>query len=253
MKKIVLAFVPLVLLLAACTSQEYLAPVNKQRASQLNAQLGLGYMREKQYQRAKFKLDKAIKYNPDNPHAYHYMAELYRRLKEYDKAGKYYKKAMALDPSDMNIQNNYGVYLCEVGKYDKAYKHFKKIIDNPLYSARANAYENVGLCAVRQGKLELAQRSFTSALSLNPKMPKSLLQLAELDYDQGETTKAYQYYERYIAIAPQTSESLWIGILLEHDRGNKDTVASYKILLKGKFPDSVEAKRLRKLENMGKI
>lgn len=253
MKKIVTVILPAVLLLAACTTQEYLAPVDTKRASQLNAELGLGYMQEGQYQRAKFKLDRAIKYNPENPHAYHYMAELYRRLKEYDKAGKYYQKAMALDPSDMNIQNNYGVYLCEIGKYDKAYKHFRNITNNPLYSARANAFENIGLCAVRQGKLELAQRSFVSALKINPRMPKSLLQLAELNYDQGDADRAYQYYERYIAIAPQTSESLWIGILLEHGRGDNDTEASYKILLKGKFPDSVEAKRLRKLESMGKL
>ncbi|MEJ2360277.1 MAG: type IV pilus biogenesis/stability protein PilW [Gammaproteobacteria bacterium] len=253
MKKIVTILLPVVLLVSACTTQEYLAPVDAKRASRLNAELGLGYMREGQYERAKYKLDKAIKYNPENPHAYHYMAELYRRLKEYDKAGKYYRKAMALDPSDMDIQNNYGVYLCEIGKYDKAYKHFDKIIDNPIYPSRANTYENVGLCAARQGNLALAQKSFISALKLNPKMPKSLLQLAELDYDKGNVDKAYRYYERYIAIAPQTSESLWIGILLERSRGNTDTEASYKILLKGKFPDSDEAKRLRKLESMGKL
>lgn len=253
MKKILIVLMPAILFLSACTTQQYLAPVNTKRASKLNAELGLGYMREGQYERAKYKLDKAIKYNPDNPHAYHYMAELYRRLKEYDKAGKYYKKAMDLDPSDLNIQNNYGVYLCEIGKYDTAYKHFRKIINNPLYPARAGTYENIGLCAVRQGNMTLAQKSFHSALKLNPHMPKSLLQLAEIYYDKGKVNKAYNYYERYISIAHQTSESLWIGILLERSLGNQDTEASYKILLKGKFPDSKEAKRLRKLESMGKI
>ena len=84
-------------------------------------------------------------------------------------------------------------------------------------------------------------------------MPKSLLQLAQMSYDEGNTKRAYDYYQRYVAIAQQTPESLWIGILLENGRGNKDTVASYKVLLKGKFPDSDEAKRLRKLESMGKL
>lgn len=253
MKKIVLVILPAVLFLAACTTHEYLTPVNAKRASQLNAELGLGYMNEGQYQRAKYKLDKAIKYNPENPHAYHYMAELYRRLKAYDKAGHYYRKAMSLDPSDMNIQNNYGVYLCEIGKYEQAYKHFQKLVNNPLYGARANAYENIGLCARREGKQDLAEKSFLSAIQLNPNMPKSLLQLAEINYDQGHISQAYNYYERYISMAPQTPESLWYGILLEREEGHEDTVASYKILLKGKFPDSVQAKRLRKLESMGKM
>jgi type IV pilus assembly protein PilF len=253
MKKLVHVLLPVVLLLGACTTQEYLQPVDPKRASELNAQLGLGYLNEGQYQRAKYKLDKAIKYDPDNPHGYHYMAELYRRLKEYDKAGDYYEKAMSLAPNDMNIQNNYGVYLCELGKYERAYKHFQKIIENPLYSARADAYENVGLCALREGKLQKAENSFKAALSINPKMSKSLIQLAQLSYDEGNSARAYEYFQRYIAIAPQTPGSLWIGILLEKDRGNKDTVASYKVLLKGKFPDSVEAKRLRKLESAGQL
>jgi len=253
MKKVLLVVIPFVLSLGACTSQEYLGPVDYKRASELNAQLGLGYMNEGQYQRAKFKLDKAIKFDPDNPHAYHYMAELYRRLKEFDKAGEYYDKALTLAPNDMNLQNNYGVYLCERGKYEQADKHFQNIIKNPLYGARANAYENVGLCSLREGRLKKAKDSFESALRINPKMPKSLIQLAQLSYDEGNTARAYQFFQRYVAIAQQTPTSLWIGILLESGRGNKDTVASYKVLLKGKFPDSDEAKRLQKLEKMGKL
>lgn len=253
MKKIVSALLPIVVLLGACTTTDYLTPVDTKRAAELNAQLGLGYLNEGQYQRAKYKLDKAIKFDPDNPHAYHYMAELYRRLKEFDKAGENYKKALSLAPDDMNIQNNYGVYLCERGQYERAYKHFQNIISNPLYAARANAYENVGLCSLREGRLKKAEESFKAALQINPRMPKSLIQLAQMSYDEGMTDVSFQYFQRYVAIAQQTPESLWIGILLENDRGNKDTVASYKVLLKGKFPDSDEAKRLRKLERKGKL
>lgn len=242
-----------ILLIGACTSTDYLGPVDLKQASKLNAELGLGYMREGQYQRAKFKLDKALKFDPDNPQAYHYMAELYRRLKEYDKAGEYYEKAISLAPNDTNIQNNYGIYLCDVGQYDKAYKHFRKIVADPLYPARANAYENIGLCSLREGKLKQAQTAFESALAIDPKMPKSLIQLAQMSFDDGNRAKSFAYYQRYVAIAQQTPESLWIGILLETERGNKDTVASYKTLLKGKYPDSEETKRLKKLESKGTL
>lgn len=253
MNKFARVFLPLILLLGACSTTDYISPVDTKRAAELNAELGLGYMNEGQYQRAKYKLDKAIKLDPENAHAYHYMAELYRRLKEYDKAGDYYQKALSLAPNDPNLQNNYGIYLCDIKQYDKAYKHFEKIISDPLYPARASAYENIGLCAMRQGKLKFAQGAFTSALQINKKMPKSLIELSQLSFDEGDVKKSYDYYNRYLAIAPQTPESLWIGILLENEMGHKDTVASYKILLKGKYPDSEEAKRLIRLENMGKL
>lgn len=253
MKRIVTLLLPLIMLIAACTTTEYLGPVDQKRASELNAELGLGYMNEGQYQRAKYKLDKAIKFDPTNPHAYHYMAELYRRLKEYDKAGEYYEKALSLAPNDVNIQNNFGIYLCDRGNYKRAYTYFQKIVADPLYPARANAYENIGLCALREGKLQLAQNSFVTALQINPKMPKSLIQLAQLSFDEGNSKQAYEYFQRYVAIAQQSPESLWIGILLENERGNKDTVASYKTLLKGKYPDSEETKRLKKLESIGKL
>lgn len=253
MNKRALAFLPLFLLLSACTTERYIEPADAERASELRAQLGLGYLKQGQFQRAKNNLEKAIDLNPDNPHAYHYMGELYRRLKENDEAEKYYLKAISIAPSDMNIQNNYGVFLCDRGDYEKAYKQFQKILNDPLYDARANAHENVGLCALREGKLQKAEESFDLALKINPKLPKSLIQSAQISFDRGNKAQAYDQFKRYVAIAPQTPESLWLGILLESERGNKDTVASYKNLLKGKYPDSDEAKRLKKLEAKGNL
>lgn len=253
MRKILTALLPILILLSACTTERYISPEDQKRASELNAQLGLGYMNQGQFNRAKTKLEKAIDFDPDNAHAYHYMAELYRRLKEQETAEKYYQKAISLAPSDMNIQNNYGVFLCDLGQFDKAYKQFQKIIADPLYEAHASAYENIGLCSLREGKLQKAEESFNTALKINSKMPKSLIQVAQLSYDKGNKTQAHEYFNRYIQIAPQTPESLWLGILLESEKGNKNAVASYKTLLKGKYPDSEEAKRLKKLEAKGKI
>lgn len=253
MRRFIVALLPMVLFLGACTTERYISPEDQKRAAELNAQLGLEYLNQGQFIRAKAKLEKAINFDPDNAQAYHYMAELYRRLKEYDQAEKYYQKAISIAPKDMYLQNNYGVFLCDQGLYEKAYTQFQNIINNPLYDARASAYENVGLCALREGKLQKAEEAFDAALKVNPRMPKSLLQLAQLSFDKGSKTQSFDYYKRYIAIAPQTPESLWLGILLENEKGNKNAVASYKVLLKGKYPDSDEAKRLKKLESKGQL
>lgn len=243
----------IVLLLAGCTTEKIIEPSDPKRASELNTQLGLGYLRSGQYERALGKLEKAIKYDPDNAKAYSYKAELHRRLGELDKAEEYYQKSLDLDPKDADTLNNYGVFLCDEKQYDKAYDHFEKIIKDPLYRYKADAYENVGLCAYRQGKLQQAEDSFLQALTLNHNMAKSLIKMAQISYDKRLRADAYDYFRRYIAIAPHIPESLWIGILLENDLGNKNAVASYKVLLKGKFPASPEAKLLRKLESQGKL
>ena len=251
MRKLLVLFC-LVLFMTACTTEKVLNPVDKKRAAELNAQLGLGYLQQGQYKRALYKLDKALKFDPDNAPAYHYKAELYRRLKDSERAEKYFKIAMGLSPDNFEIENNYGVFLCDIGKYEEAITLFKKPLGDPMYS-RADSYENIGLCRLRQGQMVKAEKAFTQALKINPKRPNSLLKLAQLRFDGGNSVAAYKLYTRYISIAKHTSESLWLGILLEHGRGAKNTVASYKVKLKGKYPDSKETKLLIKLERQGKL
>ena len=77
-----------------------------------------------------------------------------------------------------------------------------------------------------RGKVKQAESAFLQALALNPKMYTSLLELAKIRFDQGSKQEAYEYYNRYIAIAAHTPASLWLGILIEHGRGAKNTVAS---------------------------
>lgn len=241
----------LILFLSACTTVH--APTDAKRAAELNAQLGLGYLKQGQYKRALHKLDKALKFDSDNANAHHYKAELYRRLNDPDKAEKQYKIAMGLAPNNLTIQNNYGVFLCDKGHYEQAIELFKKPLADPLYSNKAGSYENIGLCQLRQGKIAQAEKAFNQALKFNQNMPKSLLNLAQIRFDSGNSVAAYSLYTRYLSLAPQTPESLWLGILLESQRGAKNAVASYKVKLKGKYPDSKETKLLIKLERQGKL
>lgn len=241
----------LVLLLAGCTTVN--TSEDTKRAAELNAQLGLGYLKQGQYKRALHKLDKALNYDENNANAHHYKAELYRRLNDPKKAEEHYKLAMELAPENLTIQNNYGVHLCDSGKYDEAIALFKKPLEDSLYSNKASSYENIGLCRLRQGQIEKAEQAFKQALKFNPKASKSLLKLAQLRFDGGNKVAAYKLYTRYLAVASHTPESLWLGILLENGRGAKNTVASYKVKLKGKYPDSKETKLLLKLEQQGKL
>ena len=96
-----------------------------------------------------------------------------------------------------------------------------------------------------QGKLDTAETYFRNALERNPRIAIALLQMAEISYATDNYLSARGYLQRYLEISTHTAKSLWLGIQIENELGDKDALSSYKLLLKNKFPDSKEAKLLQ--------
>jgi len=247
------SFVLLLLGLTACSSSPQLDDESRIKAADFNARLGLEYMRQGRDKIALDKLRKALAQNPDSVLAHHYLAELYRRLGKTEQAEAEFRRAMALAPEDSSILNNYGVFLCQQRNYPAARRYFARVEADPLYRARARLYENIGLCAQLQGDLGTAEDYLKKALRLNPRASKALLAMAQLSFDRQDYKAARKYYYQYLGVARQTPASLWLGILLEHRSGNPNRMASYAVLLKGKYPDSREAALLRKMEASGQL
>ena len=77
--------------------------------------------------------------------------------------------------------------------------------------------------------------------------------MAQISFDQQKYAVSRKYFYQYLENARHTPASLWIGILLENQSGNKNRVASYVVLLKGKYPDSEEAELLKKMQASGQL
>ena len=254
MRKIRIGFVAAVLLFASgCATERYIDEESLKRASDINSQLGVAYMRQGNYELALAKLKKALVQNEDNANAHHYIAELYRRLGKMKDAGIHFNEALSLTPNDSSLQNNYGVFLCAQKKYDKAQKYFDKVLDDPLYKTKAQVYENMGLCAQRKGDIKSAEDNLLRAIKMNKRLPNAYLAIAQINFDKQLYRQSERHLYKYLEMAKHNSQSLWLGILLENRKGNKNRVASYSILLKGKFPDSRETQLLRKLEARGTL
>jgi len=251
--RISLLVVAITLLLSACVTDPQQGNADLNDASDYNTQLGLAYINQGRYDLAMNKLKKAIEQNPDNAVAQHYIAELYRRLDQLDQAETHFQKALDLTPKNSSLLNNYGVFLCDAKKYQQAYSYFDKVLKDPLYPSKGSVYENVGLCAQAQGDISRAEENLKFALRLDPQSPKSLLAMAQISYDKQKFATARKYYYDYLENSRQSPESLWLGILLENRSGNKNRMASYKVLLKGKYPDSKEAALLKKMEASGQL
>ena len=221
---------------------------NMEAASRANSKLGLGYMMQGNNEVALIKLQKALEQDENNEDAHHYIAELYNRLDEEAKADKHYKRALEITPNSSPLLNNYGVFLCRYNHFEKSIAVFEKILSNPLFKSKAQTYENMGLCANQQGNIKLAEDYFRKALRFDARLPKSLLHLAQLSFDNQSFLSSYGFYQRYLEVGQQTPQSLWLGILLEKRNGNKNAVSSYSLVLKNKFTGSKEAELLRRME-----
>jgi type IV pilus assembly protein PilF len=89
-----------------------------------------------------------------------------------------------------------------------------------------------------------AEQFFRKALDVNPALPSALLQMSRLSFDQKKYLPARGYLQRYIAVAPHTAESLWLGVRIENQLGDYNAVSSFALLLRNQFPGSNEARQL---------
>ncbi len=210
----------------------------------INVKLGVGYMQQGDYALALSKLRRALDEEPDSVAAHNAIALLYGRLGETEAAEQHYHEALRLSPSDTGSLNNYGVFLCEQNQPEKSEAYFLRVLKDPLYPGKAETYENLGLCAMRVPDNAKAEQYFHKALKLKPTLSKSLLQMARLTYDAGEYLRARAYLQRYAEVAGHTPQSLWLGIRIERELGDRNAMASYSMLLRGKFPRSDEAQKL---------
>lgn len=230
------------LLLAGCSTSSSRDRVDPKQAAEANAELGLQYMLNGQYEVAMEKLKRALEHDSDSVHANHYMAELHNRLGRYDDAEKYYRRAVSNAGDDARLNNNYGVFLCGRKEYDQAEKQFLKALEDPVYRGRVDTLENIGICMLDKPDVKKGEEYLRKTLSADPRRPKSLLGMARINFTQGNYLSTRAYLQRYLDVARHTPETLWLGIRTERILGDKHALASYGMLLKNHFPNAEETR-----------
>ena len=214
------------------------------KVAELNTQLAVAYLRDGDNELALKKLNRAIGADPNYAPAYSTLGLLYNRIGEFDSADKNFRKALRIAPDNSSILNNYGQVLCQNGMHAKGQEMFLHANENPLYRTPEIALNNAGTCAVDAGDLSAAETYFREALQINPRLAPTLLQMASLSYDLQRWLPARAYLQRYLEVGRHTARSLWLGIRIERELGDKDALASYELQLRNNFPDSKEAQAL---------
>lgn len=217
------------------------------RRVEIHTQLGASYLTRNQLEIAKQELERALELNPDHSPAHDKMALLQIRLRNDEKAEIHFRRAISEMSENSDARNNYAVFLCERGRYDEADEQFRIALKNPLYRSPEQATLNAGICRLKKPDKKGAEAYFRSALKLDPKQPVALLHMARLTFEGGNAFPARGFMQRHLEVAQDSPEALLLAFRIERALGSKDAQAKYALRLRGKFPDSAEAKMLRNL------
>ncbi|MCW8845380.1 MAG: type IV pilus biogenesis/stability protein PilW [Gammaproteobacteria bacterium] len=243
------------LLVSACVSD---APKSgkgakqmEQDAAEYNLQLGVGYLRQGEYQLALDKLNKSLEQNPSLAETHMALGYLYEQTNQPADAEVHLRRASKLAPENPEVQNAYAVFLCKQGSVSEALKAFDKAAMVPLYRTPEVAYTNAGVCARGAGRLNDADTYFRKALAVNKNYDEALLQLASLNFDRGEYFPARAFVERYLQTYKATAEVLWLGVRIEQAMSNNAAAAKYAERLLSGFPDAAETGLLLEQQRNG--
>jgi len=247
--------IALSVLLGGCVTEQTSGRVQPKEqpkeASELNTQLGVGYLRQGDYQSAQAKLEKAIELEPDNVTAHRALGLVYERLEDREAAEQQYRRAVSLAPNDPDALNSLGVFLCgDPAKGEEALKQFNRAIAVPqskYFSNKAMLNTNAGVCA-KNLDLALAEDYLRSALAFDNQYPDALLQLADVAYERENYLQARAFLSRYNAVAPPSAAALWLGFLVETAMGDIRAADAAANSLRTDFPASVETRRLLERE-----
>ena len=206
-----------------------------------NINLGMEYMRQGNYEKALEILERARMIDPGYFDTYNMLGIFYQTIGDNNEAERNFKRALSLSHNSPGILNNYGQLLYAMDKCDKAIDLFMEAAGNPLYDTPEIPYYNAGRCALKQGNATRAEQYLRKSLEINPTLPASLIAMSEVSFENKNYLSARGYLQRYMEVSENTPRSLWLGIQIENELGDKNAVSSYALLLRNNFPTSKEA------------
>ena len=124
-------------------------------------------------------------------------------------------------------------------------EQLSKAAENRFYASRPAVFENLGVASLRINDLETAEYAFTRAIQLNPEQPRSLLELADLRFNERKYVASRELYTRHTRVAPKSAKTLWLCIRLARVYRDINEEASCAEALEGLFPASEEYRLYR--------
>lgn len=227
----------------APTAQPHPTPAGATDRARAHTELGASYLQVGRLAVALQELNEALKADPNYVPAHSTLGLVHMELREDEKARASFERALRIDPLDPDANNSYGLFLCNRKREKESIRHFLAATKNPLYTTPGDAFVNAGICSKRAGDVAEAQLYLERAVALNPNDQRALINLAQLHHERKQMNVAKSYLTRYMQrVQAPDAASLWLGIRLERELGDRPGMMSYGAQLRDRFPDAPETK-----------
>jgi type IV pilus assembly protein PilF len=247
-----------VLLLTGCVTETTNAPFggskSDEQALRDYIQLATGYIEQGDMPNARRHLNNAATLDSNNSEVFALWGLVYSREGEPGLADESFRRALRVNARNSQARNNYAAFLYAQERYEDAYRELQEVVEDTTYANRAQAFENLGLAALRLERIDDAEYAFGRAMQLNDRQLRSSLELANISIVKQNVPQAQAYYRNYLTLLQlynitQSARGLWVGIQLENALGNDANVRQYGAQLETNFSGSPEYQLYRQLMN----
>lgn len=248
------AMVLLAMFVTGCvtnTDSRFAREADRDKAVRNYVQLATAYIGQGNLDRARSHLDRALEISPENPGALAAMGLVYQSEGEPELAERSFKRALENDQDYTRGRVYYGAYLYGERRFEEARDQFLAASRDTGYGERASVFFNLGLTEERIGNLEGAVTAYRRAVELSRGDARSLLALSRTLVESGNYQAASRHYSRLTTLMQRNKnlrhspESLYTGIRIAHQLGDRNQASSLALQLKNNFPNSVEYQQYR--------
>jgi len=220
----------------------------------VNIRLGECYLSLNEVEKAGMVYDLAYKINPGGPAILSRMGELELKNKQYDKAIFYLEEALKREPAANKLYYPLAMAYRNKGNLDTAKKHLKrrgmvgvqppdplkKKLDSLVEGYRVNLL--AGKRAFSANRYDEARVSFQKAIKADPNNPAAHINLGSTYVSLNNYQKALESYETANALAPDNMTAHFnIGSLCLFN-GNLDKAVTHFNIYIEKHPEDAEAR-----------
>jgi type IV pilus assembly protein PilF len=214
--------------------------------------LAAGYLEAGDLANSKRSLGLAAEIEDNNSDVYATWGLVYAREGEPELADESFQRSLRITPGNSKARNNYAAFLFANSRFEDAYEQLERVVQDVEYPSRSQAFENLGLAALRLNRATEAEAAFARALQLNSQQFRSSLELTDLNLKKGDVLQARQFYRNYLSLLQfynmdHNARSLWIGIQLENALGNPENIKEYGAILESDFSASAENQQYQQL------
>lgn len=243
--------------LGACVTQKkggLSADADKAEAESAYVRLGLAYIQDGRYDRARRHLDRALEINDESAPAIAAKGLISQEYGEYELAEKRFRQALEMDRDYTRGRSHYGVFLYNRQRYEDAFEQFRKASRDTDFEDRAGIFVNMGRAADKLERYDDAAAAYRRAMRIDRQNLRAHLGAVVALVNSGRYDEASPLFDRLKARirrserASHTPRSLWAGIRIARRDGELDEEASLALQLRKRFPDSEEYRKYRSMK-----